>query len=127
MVLARMTEISHHVMPNKYLCACKTNIITKAMQIMIPITAGITANTDISIPTADAIEIINAYKFVGSDGAVAAAYIPLTVDEKGDGNTSGAGHIKLQANGKKVRVGDNLDAKNSIILHYCARGECVRP
>lgn len=95
------------------------------MQILIPITGISLANADITIPTAPARRIVEAYKFTGSDGAVAAAYIALTVDDKGDGNTSGAGHIKLQADGKKVRVGDALDARNSIILCYEAVGECV--
>ena len=92
---------------------------------MIPITGVTIANTDITIPTAYAREIKEACKFTGSDGAVAAAYLALTVDDKGDGNASGAGHIKLQADGKYVRVGDNLDARNSLILNYEAVGECV--
>lgn len=95
------------------------------MQILIPITGVTIANVDITIPTAYARRIVEAYKFTGSDGAVAAAYIALTVDDKEDGNTSGAGHIKLQADGKKVRVGDALDARNSLIMTCEAVGECV--
>jgi hypothetical protein len=93
--------------------------------LIIPITGVTLANADIVIPTAYARKIAVAYKFTGSDGAVAAAYLALTVDDKGDGNASGAGHIKLQADGKKVRVGDGLDARNSLILCYEAVGECV--
>ena len=92
---------------------------------MIPITGVTIANADITIPTAYTRRIVEAYKFIGSDGAVAAAYLALTVDGKGDGNASGAGHIKLQADGKNVRVGDNLDARNSLILNCEAIGECV--
>ena len=95
------------------------------MQIRIQITGVTIANADIAIPTAYARRIIEAYKFTGSDGAVAAAYIALTVDDKGDGDAGGAGHIKLQADGKKVRVGDALDAKNSLILNCEAVGETV--
>ena len=95
------------------------------MQIVIPITGVTIANADITISTAYARRIVGAYKFTGSDGAVAAAYLALTVDDKGDGNAGGVGHIKLQADGKKVRLGDALDAKNSIILYYDAVGECV--
>ena len=93
---------------------------------MIPIIGGTVANMDISILTTEAVEIIKAYKFVGSDGGVAAAYTELTIDDKGDGNAGGAGHIKLQGDGKNLRVGDNLDAKNSIMLFYMAVGEYVR-
>ena len=95
------------------------------MQILIQITGVTIANADIAIPTAYARSIIEAYKFTGSDGAVAAAYLALTVDDKGDGNAGGAGHIRLQADGKKARVGDGLDAKNSLILNCEAVGETV--
>lgn len=96
------------------------------MQITIPITGVTVANTDITISTPEAVEIISAYKFTGSDGGVAAAHVGLTIDAKGDGNTDGAGHIKLQADGNNVRVGDALDAKNALILNYEAVGEYVR-
>lgn len=95
------------------------------MQILIPISAVTIANADIAILTEPARRINNAYKFTGSDGAVSSAYIALVVDDKGDGNASGAGHIRLQAGGKKVRVGDALDARNSLILNYEVVGECV--
>ena len=100
-------------------------MVLKGMQIVIPITGVTIANADIAIPTAPARRVVEAYKFTGSDGAVAAAYLALTVDDKGDGNAGGAGHIKLQADGKNVRVGDNLDARNSIVLNCEAVGECV--
>ena len=92
---------------------------------MIPITGVTIANADIAIPTTYARRIVEAYKFTGSDGTVAAGYLALTVDDKGDGNAGGAGHIKLQADGKKIRVGDALDARNSIVLNCEAVGECV--
>ena len=95
------------------------------MQIIIPITGATLANANINIPTAPARRIVEAYKFTGSDGAVAAAYLALVIDDKGDGNSGGVGHIKLQADGEKVRVGDALDARNSLILNYGAVGECV--
>ncbi|RLG33428.1 hypothetical protein DRN97_05045 [Methanosarcinales archaeon] len=96
------------------------------MYATIPITSAKTANTDIEIPGVEAIEITKAYKSTGSDGSIAAAYTELTVDAKGDGNASAAGHIRLQADGKKFRVGDDLDASDSIILYYTAEGEAIR-
>jgi len=96
------------------------------MYITIPITGAKTANSDITILGVGAIEITRAYKFTGSDGSIAAAYTELTVDGKGDGDASAAGHIRLQADGKKFRVGDTLDAGDSIILYYTAEGEVVR-
>jgi len=95
------------------------------MYTTIPITSAKTANSDISIPGVRAIEITKAYKSTGSDGSIAAAYTELTVDAKGDGDAS-AGHIRLQADGRKFRVGDDLDASDSIILYYTAEGEAIR-
>jgi len=97
------------------------------MHATIPITSAKVANTDIAIPGVKAIGITKAYKFAGSDGNVAAAYTELTVDAKGDGDASAAGHIRLQADGMKFRVGDALDAGDSIILYYVAEGEIARP
>jgi len=96
------------------------------MYITIPITSVKTANSDIEIPGVRAIELTKAYKFTGSDGSIAAAYTELTVDAKGDGDASAAGHIRLQADGTKFRVGDALDAGDSIILYYTGEGEAIR-
>jgi len=93
-------------------------------QIVIPITAAKAANADIPLPGGAKLHTLAlAYKFVGSDGTAAAAFSTLTVDPKGDGNASGAGAIKLQANGKVVRCGDALDTKASLILVGLAPGE----
>ena len=97
------------------------------MYVSIPIT-GIKvadANIDFLAMCPTGIRLIGAYKFVGSDGAVAACNIELHIDTKGDGNTAGAGHIRLQANGRAIRVGDALDTRNSLILYYLAVGETV--
>lgn len=96
------------------------------MYATIPITSVKTANSDITIPGVGAIELTRAYKCTGSDGSIAAAYTELTVDAKGDGDASAAGHIRLQADGKKFRVGDDLDASDSIVLYYTAEGEAIR-
>lgn len=92
--------------------------------IVVPITVDTAANADIALPGGVKLHTLAlAYKFVGSDGTAAAAHSSLTVDPKGDGNASGAGAIKLQANGKVVRCGDALDAKASLILVGIAAGE----
>ena len=96
------------------------------MNISIPVTGALIANADIDILTITAREIRHAYTFTGSDGAVAAANVVLVIDDKQDGNSAGAGHIRLQANGKKIRVGDALDAKNAITLDIEAIGDYTR-
>lgn len=98
------------------------------MFVQIPIT-GVTNADDLidfllSYPVAEALRTV--YRFEGSDGGVAASNIELTIDAKGDGNSAGAGHIRLQADGRSVRVGDAMDAKSTLILDYLAVGECVR-
>lgn len=94
------------------------------MLLIVPITASVAADADISLPAGAKLDEIGAaWKFVGSDGTAAAAFSALTVDAKGDGNTEGAGHIKLQADGTKVRVGDALDSKSMIIIFGIAPGE----
>ena len=96
------------------------------MYITIPITSAKAANSDITIPGVRAVELTKAYKFTGSDGSIAAAYTELTIDAKGNGNASAEGHIRLQADGTKFRVGDDLDAGDSIVLYYTAEGEAIR-
>ena len=96
------------------------------MLLSIPVTGALIANTEITITTATVRQIRSAYKSTGSDGGVAAANVVLTVDDKADGDSGGAGHIRLQADGKKVRVGDALDAKQTIILDVEAVGDFTR-
>ena len=96
------------------------------MYLSTPIVGATPANTEITITSATARHIRSAYKSTGSDGGVAAANVVLTVDDKADGDSAGAGHIRLQANGKNVRVGDALDAKQTIILDIEAVGDFTR-
>jgi len=97
-------------------------------EVIIPITVSKAANADIDLPGGVILDqIVSAVKFVGSDGTVAAVYSTLTVDTKGDGNASGAGAIKLQADGKKVRHGSAMGTRECLILTALEVGEVLRP
>ena len=96
------------------------------MYLQIPVTGVILANVNIAIPTITARQIRHAYKSTGSDGAVAAANVVLVVDDKAEGNSGGAGHIRLQADGKNIKVGDALDAKQMLLLDIEAVGDFTR-
>ena len=96
------------------------------MLLSLPVTGALIANTEITITSATVRQIRSAYKSTGSDGAIAAANVALIVDDKADGDSGGAGHIRLQADGKKVRVGDALDAKYMILLDIEAVGDYTR-
>ena len=90
-------------------------------QILVPITTSIGANTDILLPGGLKLSKIGAaYKFVGSDGALASAHSALTVTAY---NTLGAGEIALKADRKNVKFGEALDAKCSLVLLGIAQGE----
>jgi hypothetical protein len=96
------------------------------MYLQIPVTGVILANVNIAILTITARQIRHAYKFTGSDGGVAAANVVLVIDDKADVDSAGAGHIRLQADGKKIRVGDALDAKQMLILDIEEVGDFTR-
>jgi len=82
--------------------------------VVVPITTSIAAGTAIDISAlvrGNIRTLTSAYKFVGSDGTVAAAHSTLTVVTV----APAAGQIQL-SDKKEVTCGDALDAKASLIL-----------
>ena len=96
-------------------------------EVIIPITASTAANVDIALPGGVILDqIISAVKFVGSDGTAAAIHSSLGLEPKGDGS-AGAGKIRLQADGRRVRCGDALDTKCCLIITARELGDILRP
>jgi hypothetical protein len=118
--------VFYEVSTYKAFSVSKNCDLIRNMYLQIPVTVVILANTEITIQGAIIRQIRHAYKSTGSDGAVAAANVVLVVDDKADGDSGGAGHIRLQADGKNIRVGDALDAKQMLILDIEEVGDFTR-
>lgn len=87
-------------------------------QVAIPIGAGgEAANADIAIPGGlEFSQVAAAWEFVGSDGTAASYHASWTIEAKGDGNPTGAGKAKLQADGKVIRFGDALSEYATLFI-----------